>query len=73
MTLSKMLFIENNLVRMFTSLLEILNIEYKALENYLAELMIKREFWIYDFFNTAEEKVINDYLNDEKKQCHHKN
>lgn len=51
------------------ALLEILNIEYKALENYLAELMINREFWIYDFFNTAEEKVINDYLNDEKNNA----
>jgi len=51
------------------SLLEILNIEYKALENYLAELMIKREFWIYDFFNTTEENVINNYLNDEKNNA----
>jgi len=54
------------------SLLEILNIEYKALENYLAELMIKREFWIYDFFNTAEENVINNYLNDEKNNAKQK-
>ena len=51
------------------SLLEILNIEYKALENYLAELMIKREFWIYDFFNTTEENVITNYLNDEKNNA----
>lgn len=51
------------------SLLEILNIEYKALENYLAELMIKREFWIYDFFNTSEENVINNYLNHEKNNA----